>query len=156
MSGPIARLENFSESEKNRISSMLRKKMILRSGLIGGLILLCACLLIYFNIWSSNILIQENRGVLNVVFGVVGIISARLLLAEVMEFWSESNAAQKKVVNTRITGRKGEKIFLGKKSFGRQELLLDDSDFDLLKEGDAVKVEYSTKSDTLFSVKKIQ
>ncbi len=156
MPGPIAHLENFTEEEKIKLSSLLRTKMIFRSLIIGSLILLCTGVLVYCNIFSGNNLIQSNLGIINVVFGVVGIICGRLLLAEFMEFWSEANASQKKVVNTKITGKTAEKITLGRKSFTKQDILLDSSDFDSLKEGDVVRVELSSKSSTLFSVKRIQ
>ena len=51
--------------------------------------------------------------------------------------------------------KKNNKIVLGNKSFSKDEILLDTSDFDSLQAGDEVQLELSAKSNMLFSVKKI-
>lgn len=151
---PIARLEDFSKEEKNRLSSILVRKLYLSGSICMAILLVCIALLVYFNNNSQNFRVEENLGTANVVFVIIIVICGRLFVSEIMDYYKEVGASQKKVIFAKIGGRKDGKIVLGNKSFGKNEMLLDVLDFDSLKEGDDVKIELSAKSNRLFSVKK--
>lgn len=94
--------------------------------------------------------------VINVVFVVIVVICTRFLFSEFMEYGKETGSQNKKVINTRIAGRQDGKIILGNKPFGKEDILLDNSDFDYLQSGDEVLLELSAKSNIIFSVKKLR
>lgn len=149
------RLENFSEAEKRELIAILKKRRSSRVALFVLLILVFLSCLVYFNGFSQPPSVQDKLEILNVVFVVIFVIGGRLVVSEVVEYKKESAAEQKKVLNTKILAVSGNKITLGNKSFSKEDVLLGCPDFDQLKPGDLVRLEISSKSDALFSIKKM-
>lgn len=146
------RLENFTQEEKRRIADIYRKKFLAKSiiylFLIGGSIFI----IVYFSFFAKEI---ENLGLLNLAFGINIALCGRIYIGEISEYRQETNAPVKKIVETRIVRREGNKIFIGNQQFKKEDILLDVPDFDSLQAGDPIRVEHSVKSHTLFSVKRI-
>jgi len=154
MSSPIARLQALSEEEKTKLFVVLKRKLLVRLAVFFFGILLSLAITIYFNNYSGNSKIEDNLGLLNVFFIVIIVLCARLIYAEVLDYGKEIGSPNKKIIHTKIAGRQDGKIILGNKSFSKEDLLLDNSDFDSLKGGDDVVLELSAKSNIIFSVKK--
>ncbi len=110
--------------------------------------------MVYFNEFRDGNSAMDNLEVINVVFVIISVLCARLLISEISEYRKEAGSPVNKIIHTRIAGRKDGKIILGNKSFGKEEIILDASDFDSLQGGDEVVLELSAKSNTIFSVKK--
>ncbi len=117
-------------------------------------IVLSTAMVIYFNKYNSSY--GDSLGIVNVVFVVIIVLCARLLYTEVLEYGKEMRSPNKKVIHTRIAGIKNGKVMLGNKSFSKEEILLDSSEFDSLQGGEEVMLELSAVSNTLFSVKRVQ
>lgn len=151
-SAQLTRLENFTAEEIIRLKEIFRKKLLIKSliyfFLIGGSVLV----IVYFNFFTAGF---ENIGLLNLAFITTIALCGRIYFSNISEYRQEIKSPVKKVIETRIVKREGEKIFIGNQQFKRENILLDVPDFDVLKAGDYVRVEHSAKSHTLFSVKKI-
>ena len=130
--------------------------MIFRAVVISLIIVVCASVLVYFNVFASMGMGENSIGIVNVVFGIVGIICGRLLLAEFSEYFKETGSDSKKVVTTRVMARKGEKIVLGNRSFAKSDVLISNEGFEDLQQGDTVRVEHSSKSSIIFSLIRVQ
>lgn len=154
-SAPIARLQVLSEAEREKLSAILLRRLLIRSSLFLLMILTCIAILLYFNKYSGNYRAEDNLEIINVVFVVIVVVVSRLLVSEILESSKEMKSASKKVIRTKVLDKKNNKIVLGNKSFSKDEILLDTSDFDSLQAGDEVQLELSAKSNMLFSVKKI-
>ncbi len=133
----------------------MRKKLIIRVGVFSALVLLCLAVMMYFNMFSGNYKVEDNLEVINVAFVVISVLCLRLVVSEILEFGKETRSSNKKVIHARIVGRKGDEIILGNKSFAKDEILLDNSEFDSFKGGEDVILEISAVSNTIFSVKRI-
>lgn len=151
---PVARLQGLSEEEKEKLSGIFKRKLIFRSILFVGAILVSLGVILYFNRYSSSYKMEDNLEVINVVFVVLIVLCARLLFSEFMEYGKEKGSPNKKVIRTVVSGIHNGKIALGNKSFGKEDFLLNATDFDLLKAGDEVILELSAKSNTLFAIKR--
>lgn len=151
---PIARLQSLSEVEKIKLSEVLRRKLLLRAVIFIAAILAGAAVVVFFNKYSIGYNIEDNLDVINVVFVVIIVVCARFLFSEFMEYGKEVRSSNKRVIYTKIAGRQDDKIVLGNKSFGREDILLDDSGFESLNRGDEVVLELSAKSNLIFSIKK--
>lgn len=149
------RLENFPEAEKNILKTVLKRRIFLRGIIFFLVIAVCIGIMIYFNKNSSIAYIEDNIGLINVAFVIITVICTRMVIADWMEFNKEISYPMKKVIDTRIALREGEKIFVGNKSFSKDEFLLEAQSFDSLQAGDNVRIELSAKTDTLFSIKRI-
>jgi hypothetical protein len=149
-----ASLQSLSDQEKEKLSAILRRKLYLRGGVFFGMILTCSAIMLFFNKYNVNYQVEGNLGVINVVFVVISVIGARLFVSEILEFNKETSSPVKKIIRTKVAGRKDDKIILGNKSFSKEEILLDSSEFDLLKGGDEVTLELSAKSNTIFSIRR--
>lgn len=154
-SSPVARLQILLEEEKAKLYAILLRKLLVRACIFTLMILTCIAILLFFNKHSANYRIEDNLEVLNVVFVVILVIVARLFVSEIFEFRKEIRSTSKKIIRTRVLGKENNKIVLGNKSFSKDEIILDASDFDSLKAGDEVQLELSVKSNIIFSVKKI-
>ena len=155
MSSPIARLKSLSEEEKSKLSAVLRRKLFLRVGIFSSIVLVCLVVMMYFNTFSGSYKVEDNLEIINVVFVVISVLCLRLVISEILEFGKETRSPNKKVIHTRIAGRKGDEIILGNKSFSKSEILLDNSEFDSFKGGEDVVLELSAISNSIFSVKRI-
>lgn len=147
-------IENFTPEEKRRLVSILRKRLLPKSIVYLVIIVSFIFVLIYFN-YIKNTHEIENIGLLNVVFIVTVFISVRICVGDFLEYMKEVRSPFKKVVSTRIVKHEGNKLTIGNQQFKKEDILLDASDFDVLRAGDHVRVEHSEKSHTLFRVKKI-
>ena len=149
---PQTHLENFTPEEKKRIAAIFRKKILLKSAiyifLIGGSLFI----LVFFNFFTHGF---DNLGLVNLAFGISIVLCGRIYMVELSEYRQEINSTVKKIVDTRIVGRDGNKITIGNQQFKKEDILLDAPDFDTLRAGDPVRVVHSAKSHTLFSVKRI-
>lgn len=152
---PIARLQSLSEEEKIKLSGIFRRKLLFRASLFFTIMAVSIAVILFFNKYISSYKVEDNLDVINVVFVIITALFARLIFSEFMEFGKEIRSPNKKVIHTKIAGRNEGKIFLGNKSFAKDEILLDSSDFDFLQKGDDVQIEISARSNTLFSVKKL-
>ena len=123
--------------------------------LFVAVILACLGITFYFNLYKELYDFGDNLGVLNVVFVVIIVICSRLSYSEIRYYKKEINSHNKKIIRTRVGGVENGKIILGNKSFSKEEIILNNSDFDLLKGGDDVILELSAQSNTIFSVKRI-
>lgn len=151
---PIARLQSLSAEEKVKLLAILKRKLLVRAIVFVSVILSSFAIVVYVNKHSGIFGSADSLGLINVFFVVVIVIFSRMLYSEIMDYRKEAGSSNKKVIRTRIAGRDGDKIILGNKSFSKEEILLDNSDFDLLKGGDEVLLELSARSNTIFSVKK--
>jgi len=154
-SAPLARLQLLSEEEKAKLTGIFRRRLIARAAAFSLMILTCIAVILYFNKYRGDYRADDNLEIINVVFVVILVIGARLLVSEILEYSKELKSTSKKVIRTRVLDRKDDKIVLGNKSFSKDQILLDTSDFDSLKGGDEVLLELSAKSNTIFSVKKV-
>lgn len=154
MSSPIARLLSLSEEERLKLSSVLKRKLLLRIFIFTIAILTSIAIVVFFNGPVGYDKARDNLEVINVVFVVIIVVCARFMFSEFMEYNKEVTSSHKKVVRTRVAGLDGDKIILGNRSFGKEEIVLDNSHFEGLKAGDEVLLEISTRSNTIFSVKK--
>jgi NhaP-type Na+/H+ or K+/H+ antiporter len=152
---PPVRLEKFSDEEKTRLRSFLGRRLLLFSGIYGGVIAVSLSFMIFFNVYSDKYPILDHLEIINVAFIVISVLCGRLLVSEIIEFRKEMNAEEKRVIQTRIMGLKDGKIGLGNKSFYEEDFLFGADDFDLLKAGDNVEIQISAKSDMLFRIKRI-
>ena len=150
-----ARLEKFSEEEKKELASIFKRKFFAIAGIYLLIMLLSIAAITYFNLYSEQYYIQNNLEVINVVFVVITALCGRLLIAECRDYLKEINSSDKKVIETKIIGKKNNEIILGNKLFEEDDFLLHAVDFDLLNVGDSVRIELSAKSDSLFSIKKL-
>jgi ABC-type siderophore export system fused ATPase/permease subunit len=148
-------IEKFSEVERDKLRALLKKRLLTFLAIYLTIIALSVFIMIYFNTYATVYYIANNLEVINVVFVVIIALCGRLLVAEIMEFGKEVKATEKKVVITKITGRKGNQISIGNKRFSVHDFIIDNSDFHSLQVGDSVRIELSTKSNTFFSIKKI-
>ena len=155
MSSPIPRLEALSDIEKEKLISVFKGKFIVKLILFLSMILFGIGVMIYFNKYSSNYKVEDNLEVINVVFVVMVVVCSRFLISEFSDYRKEVKSPNKKIILTRVAGRSSNKIMLGNKAFGKADILLDSSDFDLLNRGDEVRLEISAVSNTLFAVKQI-
>lgn len=151
---PVARLQSLSEEEKLKLSGILKRKLLVRAFIFIAAILAGIAVVVFFNKFSSSYNVEDNLEIINVVFVVVIVVCARFLFSEFADYRKEEASPSKRVVHTRIVGRQGDKIVLGNRSFGSEDILLDNSEFDSLKGGDNVVLELSAKSNLIFSVKK--
>lgn len=148
-------IETLSADERSKLISILKKKLIARAILFISAIVVSLGVVIYFTAFRTGTTSDDNIGIINVVFVVVIVLCARLLYAEVSDYGKEIASQEKKVTNTRIVSKQDGKIVLGNKSFGKEDILLNNYDFDTLQAGDDVILEISTKSNLIFSVKKV-
>jgi hypothetical protein len=153
-SSPVARLQSLSDEEKEKLSAVLRRRLFFRSGIFFAMVLTCVAIILYFNIYNDNH-VNDNLEIVNVVFVVISVLCARLFVSEFLEYKKEISSPVKKLVQTRVAGKKDGKIILGNKSFGKDDILLDASEFDSLRDGDEVILELSAKSNTIFSIRRI-
>lgn len=154
MSSPAARLERFSDEEKNLLASYLKKRLLLRAIIYLALIVLSVFVVLYFNVYDISLVNEDSLGIINVVFVISGMLCLRLLIGEVMDNKKELNASSKKVIAAKVTSRDGAKIYFGAKGIRKKQLMIDPSGFDELKVGDVAHVELSVRSGMVFSVKK--
>ena len=150
-----ARLENFSEEEKRKLVSILKRKLFPIGGIYVVVILFSIAFIVYFNYHSADYYFQDNTEVINIVFIIIAVISGRLLASEILNYRKETKSPVKRVVETKVLVTKDGEITLGNKSFEEDDFLFSANDFDSLQSGDNVRVEFSAKSDRLFSVKRI-
>ena len=154
MSSPsVARLKDLSEEEKIKLKKIFFRKLSLRALIFVGIIQVCIIAMLYFNkfsIYKS----EDNIGVLNVVFIMIMVVCGRFMYSEIWDYKKEIRSPVKRMIDTRIAGRKDGKIILGNKSFARNEILLDAPGFDSLQRGDEVTLELSAKSNTIFSIRR--
>jgi hypothetical protein len=146
----------FSEEEKIKLRSVLGSKLMIRASMFSLMTLTRLGVLLFFNKYNTKFQVEDNLEIINVVFVVILVICSRLLISEIAEYRREVKSSTKRIVRTHIGGSKGNRILLGNKLVAKNEMVLDDTDFDLLKGGDEVILELSTKSNLLFSVKKIE
>ena len=151
---PIARLEGLSNEERIGLSVVLKKKLLLRTVIFIATILAGIGVLVFFNTYSTSYSANDNLEVINVVFVVIIVVCVRFLYSEFGEYGKEVGSPNKRVLRTKVLGRQGAKIMLGNKSFGKEDILLDNSEFDALNGGEEVVLELSAKSNLIFSVKK--
>lgn len=149
------KIENLSEEEKNRIKSICLKRLFFRGGLYLALIIASVWIMIYFNTHLEKVTSEDNLGIINVAFIVIGSIGLSLLIGEGKKYFNETNASAKKILLTKIIDKKDGKIVLGNKAFSRNNILLDAPEFDALQKGDDVRLEISSQTNTLLSVTKI-
>lgn len=150
-SSPV-QIEKFTPEEKVLLLAVLKKKLLLKSILYVSVILILAVVLIYILSFPSGI---ENSALLYLAMGITAAICAKMLFAEWSDYKREIRSEVKRVVNTRILYRDSKTLAIGNQHFKRQQIILDASDFDRLNSGDAIRVEYSAQSHTIFSIKKI-
>ncbi len=150
-----ARLENFLPEEKEKLISVLKKKVFVIVGIYAVVMCLSVAFIIYFNRYSENYYFQNNIEVVNVVFVVISVICGRMLVAEIIEYRKEIKSPVKKVAEAKILKKESNEITLGNKTFEESDFILNAVDFDSIKTGDSVRVELSAKSSLLFSIKKI-
>ena len=149
------KLEKFTDEEKAVLTSFLKKRLLFIGGIYLGVILISIAFIYYFNKYSENYRIHDNMEVINVVFVVIGVLCGRLLFSEVIGYGKEIKSENKKVVQTKIIGRKDGKVTLGNKSFNEEDFIFGAVGFDSLQSGDSVIIELSAKSDTLFRIRRI-
>jgi hypothetical protein len=153
MSAPIARLAALSDEEKTKLSAILKQRLLLRSFLFFLGIFVSIAVIVYFNRYG-HVKSEDNLGLINVVFIVMAVLCARLLYAEFSDYGKEIGSPNKRIIRTRMSGKKGSKIVLGNKTFSKENILLDSSAFDSLQGNEEVQLELSAKSNIIFSVKK--
>lgn len=149
------RVEKFSEPEKERLRTLLKKRLLVLAVIYLTIIAVSISIMVYFNKYSTAYYIKNNLEVINVAFVIITVLCGRLLVSEVIEFGKEAKATEKKIVEAKVTGRKGNKISIGDKNLGMHDFILDNSGFDSLRVGDNVRIELSAKSGTLFTIKRI-
>lgn len=149
-----ARLEALSDPEKVKLVALLKRRLIFRAAMFSLAIAVSLGIMLFFNNYNSSYKTEGNIGIVNVVFVVVIVLCSRLLFADIQEYGKESRSHNKKIILTRLGGKAGNKIILGNKSFSRDEILLDNSEFDSLQKGDDVILELSAVSNLIFAVKK--
>ncbi len=149
------RLENFSAEEKTKLSSIMKKKLFIFCGIYISVILFSVGFIVYFNNHSENYYFENHLEVINVVFVFISVICARMVVSEAMDYRKEIKSPHKKVIETKIIGRKEGKIMLGNKLFAQDDFLFGAPDFNSFQNGDNVRIELSAKSDMLFSIKRI-
>ncbi len=98
---------------------------------------------------------MNNLEVINVVFVFISVICARMVVSEAMDYRKEIKSPHKKVIETKILGSKEGKIMMGNKLFDEDDFLFGAPDFNFFQNGDNVRIEFSAKSDMLFSIKKL-
>lgn len=146
--------EMFSADEKNRLAFILRKKLFVKNILYLIIIFSSVSVLVYFN-FSAAMRNHESNGLLNIAFAVTLFLVCRIFVMDVLEYLNEVRSPVKKIVHTKIVRRDGDVITIGNQQFSKDDFLLDSLVFDELQAGDAVRVEHSAKSHTVFSVKRI-
>ena len=148
-------LENFSEEEKRKLASIMKKKLFFIDGIYVSILLLSIIYVIYINKSSENEYFKNNIEVINVVFAVIAVICTRMIVSETRDYLKEIKSVHKKVIETKITERKGDILSFGSKSVEEDDFLFGVSGFNSFQKGDSVCVELSADSDKLLSIKKL-
>ncbi len=149
---PIAQLQSLSEVERTRLVSIFKKLTFRKSAFFAIPVLISIVALIYFNSSDVGLFSKEYLEITNVTFVVITVLCLRLIVSEFIDYGKEIKSPNKKIIKTHITDMKNGEIVLGNKSFSREEVLLDAPDFLTLKKGDAVTLELSVRSNTIFSI----
>ena len=146
--------EEFSADEKEQVRKILMRGIFLK----GSLYLLLAAAGIY-------VLIELNTGtvfysddtlaLVNIAAGTISAFSLNFFVILIMDYFRETGATHKEIIHTKIVSRRRKKIVLGNKAFGQSDFLLDAGRFNEWKAGDEVRVERSSDTKTLLSIKRI-
>lgn len=155
MTQPPIRLEPLSAEERKAVLAFLKGKLIIRSVLLGVIVLSCIAALVYFNSPIGKGLFLENLETLNVVFVFLGVIVGRFLYSEYRDFSAERKSGQKKVIRTRVGKVLEGEISIGNRRFSEDDFILGSNDFHDLRPGDDVIVELSARSELLFTIRKV-
>lgn len=149
---PTAYLDDLTAADRTRIQVL--KNQILRRMAVFYLppALLSIAALVYVNANSIRLGLGNSEnllGFINVVLVVVAALTLRLFVNHIISSTKESKNWQKKVIQGKINGKKGNIVFIG-----NQQVKLDAAHAEQVKEGDDVIIGQAITTGWILSLQK--
>gem|GEM_PF-1176875 len=149
---PEIYLHDLTEDERKKISETGRRHLARMGLLFVPPALLMAAALVYVNVKAIKLGLDSNEnllGAINVVLVIGVALLLRLFVSHVLTFSKETRAWQKKVVQGKVQGKKGNTVYIG-----RQTVKLDNAHAPQVNVGDDVEISLSQHAGFILGVVK--
>lgn len=149
---PTAYLDDLTEAERNLIQVMKKKNIARMAVFYLPPALLSSAALAYVNINRISLGLDNNEnllGFINVALVITAALTLRLFVNHLINGMKETKNWQKKVIQGKIQGKKGNTVFIG-----NQQVKLDAANAALVKEGDDVEISQAIATGWILGLKK--